>query len=196
MKTSKQFLLVLGSFLMMVVSIQTAYAQNFNINKSASELIVEGTSNIHDWEIKAEDFQGNLDVELKDGQLVKVNELNFAVVAESLKSGKRGMDKNTYKALKTDKNQRIIFQLSKINGIDCTSTSKCKVSTSGYLTIAGTKKPVDIIFDATVNQDKIVLSGNQNINMTHFNVDPPTAMFGTITTGEEVKINFKTTFSR
>ncbi|WP_424493068.1 YceI family protein [Salinimicrobium sp. GXAS 041] len=196
MRTSKQFLLVLGSFLMMVISIQTAFAQNFNINRTASELKIEGTSNIHDWEIEAEEFQGNINVEIQDGQLVKVNELNFAVVAESLKSGKRGMDKNTYKALKTDDNQRITFQLSKINDIDCTTNNKCKVSTSGYLTIAGTKKPVDIIFDATVNQDKIVLSGNKNINMTHFNVEPPTAMFGTITTGDEVKINFKTTFSR
>lgn len=196
MRTSKQYFLGLGSFLIMIFSVQATFAQNFNINKGDSQLKIEGTSNIHDWEITAEDFQGNIDVELKDGQLVKMNELNFAVVAESLKSGKGSMDKNTYKALKTDKNQRITFQLSKVNNIDCTSNNQCKVSTSGYLSIAGTKKPVDIIFDATVNQNRIVLSGNKNINMTHFNVDPPTAMFGTITTGEEVKINFKTTFSK
>lgn len=196
MRTSKQFILGLGSFLVTVFSAHTAFAQYFNIKKSGSELKIEGTSNIHDWEMKAEDFQGNIDVELKDGQLVKLNELNFAVVAESLKSGKKGMDKNTYKALKTDKNQRITFQLSKVNNIDCTSSNHCKVSTSGYLTVAGTKKPVDIVFDAKVTGNQITLSGSEGINMTHFNVDPPTAMFGTITTGEEVKINFKTTFSR
>ena len=196
MRTSKQFFLGLGSFLMMIFSVEATFAQNFNINKAASQLKIEGTSNIHDWEINAEDFQGNIDVELKDGQLVKLNDLNFAVVAESLKSGKGGMDKNTYKALKADKNKRITFQLNKVNSIDCTSTSQCKVSTSGYLTIAGTKKPVDIVFDAKVTGNQISLTGNQTLKMTNFNVDPPTAMFGTVTTGDEVKIRFQTTFSK
>ena len=195
MNTLKNFWLVLGSFLIMIFSTQTSVAQNYNLNKSASTVKVEGTSNIHDWEMTAEDFQGNLNVEMKDGQLVKINELNFAVVAESLKSGKSGMDKNTYKALKTHKNKRITYQVEKVNNIDCTSSTECKVATSGYLTIAGTRKAADIIFNAKVSGNSITLTGAQTINMTNFNVDPPTAMFGTITTGDEVTINFETTFS-
>lgn len=196
MKTSKQILLVLGSFLLMIFSAQTSFAQNFNVNKNASKLKVEGTSNIHDWEMNAEDFQGNLNVEMKDGQLLGIKELNFAVVAESLKSGKSGMDKNTYKALDTKKNQRITYQMSKVKNIDCTSATECKVSTSGFLSIAGTKKPVDIVFNAKVSNNQITLNGTQAVKMTNFNVDPPTAMFGTITTGDEVKITFQTTFSK
>ena len=196
MNTLKNFWLVLGSFLIMIFSTQTSFAQNFNLNKKASSVKVEGTSNIHDWEMAAEDFQGNLNVEMKDGQLVKIKELNFAVVAESLRSGKGGMDKNTYKALKTDKNKRITYQVQNVNNIDCTSSNECKVVTSGYLTIAGTKKAADIIFNAKVSGNSITLTGNQTLKMTNFNVDPPTAMFGTITTGDEVTIKFETTFSK
>ncbi len=196
MKTTKRFSLGLVSFLLMVFSVQTTIGQNYNINKGASNLKVLGTSNIHDWEIDAKDFQGNLKAQLEDGQLVKIDELNFAVVAESLKSGKGGMDKNTYKALDTDKHQRITFQLQNVKNIDCTSNTNCKVTTSGYLTIAGTKKSVDLIFDAKVTGDKITLSGNHKLKMTDFKVDPPTAMFGTITTGDEVNIKFQTVFTK
>ena len=195
MKTIKNFWTVVGIFLIVVLSAQTSMAQSYNINNGASKLVVEGTSNIHDWELAAENLQGNLKAELKDGQLVKINELNFGVVSESLKSGKGGMDKNTFKALKTDKNQRITYQLQKVNNIDCVSANECKVTTSGYLTIAGTKKLVDLTFDAKVDGSKITLIGNKKIKMTEFNVDPPTAMFGTITTGDEVNVKFQTVYT-
>lgn len=196
MNTTKNFWIALGSFLVMILSANLTMAQSYKVNSAASDLKVEGTSNIHDWELSAKELQGTLKVEMEDGQLVKINSLDFTVVAESLKSGKGGMDKNTYKALKTDDNKNIIYKLEKVNNLDCTSQSECKITTSGYLTIAGTKKPVDLTFDAKVSDGKITLSGSKKINMTHFNVDPPTAMFGTITTGEEVTIKFKTAFSK
>ncbi|MFD2517675.1 YceI family protein [Salinimicrobium flavum] len=196
MNTTKNFWLVLGSFLVMIFSTQVTMGQSYNINSSASDLKVEGTSNIHDWELSAKELHGTMKVEMEGGQLVKIDQLDFAVVAESLKSGKSGMDKNTYKALNTDDHKRITYRLEKVNNIDCTSTSSCKVSTSGYLTIAGTKKLVDLVFDAKVNGDKIVLSGSKKIKMTDFKVDPPTAMFGTITTGDDVNIKFQAAFSK
>lgn len=196
MNTIKNFWLVLGSFFVMIFSAQTTLAQSYNINKGASEVKVEGTSNIHDWELSAKDFQGNMTVEMADGQLVKINQLNFAVVAESLKSGKSGMDKNVYKALNTDDHQRITYQLESVENIDCTSSTSCKVTTKGYLTIAGTKKLVDVVFDATVNSQGITLKGDKKLNMTNYKVDPPTAMFGTITTGEDVTVKFNAVFSK
>ncbi|UJH90754.1 YceI family protein [Antarcticibacterium sp. 1MA-6-2] len=134
--------------------------------------------------------------EFADGQLVKINQLEFAVQAESLKSGKSGMDKNTYKALKTDSNKDITYKLNKVNNIDCVTAGSCKVTTSGTLTIAGTSKPVEITFDAKVTGDKVTLTGSKSLKMTEFKVDPPTAMFGTITTGDQVNIKFQSTFSK
>ena len=196
MKSNKNLWLVIGSFLVMVFSASTTFAQTYNVNNGASNLKVEGTSNVHDWEISAKDLQGSMKVQMKDGQLVQVDQIQFTVVAESLKSGKGGMDKNTYKALKTDKNKHITYQLQKVNNLDCTSQSDCKVTTTGILTIAGTKKTVDMVFNAKVSGDRIVLSGDKKIKMTEFNVDPPTAMFGTITTGDDVNIKFQIAFTK
>ncbi|NJW54772.1 YceI family protein, partial [Salinimicrobium oceani] len=152
--------------------------------------------NVHDWEMTAEDLQGSMKVQMTDGQLVQIDDIKFTVVAESLKSGKGGMDKNAYKAINTDKHKTIIYQLQKVNNLDCTSKSSCKVTTTGALTIAGTKKNVEIIFDAKVSGDKIVLSGEKKIKMSEFNVDPPKAMFGTITTGDDLNIKFEVAFTK
>ena len=146
MKNRKNFWLALGTLATILFFAPISWSQTYKINNSASNLKVEGTSNIHDWHLEAEEMQGDLNVQLEEGQLVKIEQLNFAVVAEGLKSGKGGMDKNTYKALNTDDHKRIIYQLQKVNNIDCTSSSSCKVTTTGYLTIAGTKKAVDMHF--------------------------------------------------
>jgi len=148
MNTLKNLKLTLGSLLIMIVTTQISVAQTYNLSNASSTLKVEGTSNVHDWEIVAKEQQGKLVAELDNGQLVKISQLDFTVKAESLKSGKSGMDKNTYKALNTDKHKQITYKLTKVNNIDCTKTGSCKVTTSGTLTIAGNSKPIDITFDA------------------------------------------------
>lgn len=194
MNTLKNLKLVLGSIIMMGVTTQFTIAQTYNLNNSASILKIEGTSNIHDWVIEAKDQHGKLVAELDNGQLVKIEQLNFIVKTESLKSGKSGMDKNTYKALNSDKHKQIVYKMTKVNNIDCTTTGNCKVTTSGNLTVAGNTKPIDITFDAKISGNKIILSGSKSLKMTDFKVDPPTAVFGTITTGDQVTVKFQSTF--
>ncbi|MGB8703701.1 MAG: YceI family protein [Gillisia sp.] len=196
MNNSLKFFRTLGSSLLLVLITQISPAQTYKVNKTASNLLVEGTSNIHDWEVKAEDFSGTLKAEFNDEQLVKIDALDFEVIAESLKSGKSAMDKNTYKALVTNKYPKISYTLQKVENIDCTSSKSCKISTTGYLNITGTKKLVEIVFDAVVNGSSITLTGNKTIKMSDYKIDAPTALFGTITTGDQLHINFKTVFTK
>ena len=145
--------------------------------------------------IIAENQQGKLLADFEDGKLTRIQQLDFIVIAESLKSGKSGMDKNTYKALNTEKYKQITFKLSKVNNINC-SGDVCKVSVNGNLTISGSTKPINISFDMKIEESKISLIGSKTIKMTDFGVDPPKAMFGTITTGDAIDIKFHSIFKK
>ena len=167
-------------------------AQQFNLLNGESKLTVLGTSSLHDWHVTAENQSGK--IVFKNLETGEIEKCNVEIVAESLKSGKSSMDKNTYKALKTDSYKTISFQLVDVIATISKGNGKFTVQTQGDLTIAGVKKRVSLDFTTTVADNKITLVGEKKFKMTDFKIDPPKAMFGTITTGDEVTIKFSTIF--
>ena len=176
--------------LLLFVFVGAAQSQQLTINKNDSQLTVFGTSNIHDWEIIAESMSGSLTPIWVDNKLKSLEKLTFKIPVESLKSGKSGMDKNTYVALKSDKYPNIKFNLqsTKITGNDITVT--------GTLEIAGTKKTVTFPVKYSVSGGNIVISGSYKMKMTDYKVEPPTALFGSITTGNDLTIKFNIQFKK
>jgi polyisoprenoid-binding protein YceI len=161
------------------------------VNNEASKLSVFGTSSLHDWEVVAEEQSGKIILE-NTGETPSISSLNFKVIAESLESGKSGMNKNTYKALNTDKYKTIDFKLTKVNAITANGNGVYNVKSTGNLTIAGTTNSIPLNFTLTLTDNNAKLKGSYTFKMTQFKIDPPTAMFGTITTGDELKIDFNT----
>ena len=170
-------------------------AQSYKLSNKASNLIVEGTSNIHDWTMEAESASGILNAEFDEAELEEISKLEFTVEAESLKSGKGGMDKNTYKALNTDDHKLITYKLNSVKDIQKISDGQYKIKTTGSLEIAGKKKNINLDFTLKTNPNKLILTGEHTLKMTDYGVEPPSAMFGTITTGDTVKIKFESHFT-
>ena len=104
------------------------------------------------------------------------------------------MDKNTYKALKTDKYPKVTFSLTKVNQVKALGNNKYTLETNGDLTISGTKKNIPLKFEVEMIGSEIKLVGEKTFKMSEFNIDPPTALFGTITTGDEITIKFESIF--
>lgn len=171
-------------------------AQSYKLNNKASNLTIEGTSNIHDWTLEAENTNGILTAEFDEGKLEEIENLEFKVIANSLMSGKSAMDKNTYKALNTDKYREIIFKLKNVQSIEKKSNDTYKVKATGSLEISGTKKDINLNFDLKSNSNEIILTGEHKLTMTDYGVEAPTAMFGTIKTGEDVVVKFKSQFNK
>src|SRR5690554_1112803 len=100
------------------------------------ELKVTGTSTLHDWEMVSHQAIGEGILVQQGGNLQEVESLSVQMPAESIKSGKDAMDKNTYAALNTKKHKQIQFTLS-----DITSSGAGTWKAKGNFTIAGVTKP-------------------------------------------------------
>lgn len=178
-------MLIGGLLLSTVSNAQTKYQSVGGV-----KLVIEGTSNIHDWDMNSK--QGSCSAEFlfaPTGHLAGLSSLQFSVPAESLKSNKKAMDNNTYKALNTSKHSTISFTASSAsvrpNG------SGFILTTRGNLTISGVTRVVDLTAHGVMNADKsITYSGTYKLKMTDFKVTPPSIMFGAIKTGDAVTVKF------
>lgn len=176
-----------------VLSVNLIQAQALKLVNESFSLKVLGTSSLHDWEVEAEEQKGT--ITLANAEAGEIGSLAIEVVAESLKSGKSSMDKNTYKALKTKEFKSIYFNLVEVKNVASKGNGVFAVQTVSDLTIAGAKKQIPLNFTMSVVGNKVKLEGETKFKMTEFKIDPPKALLGTITTGDDVTIKFVTNFN-
>lgn len=148
------------------------------LNTESSYMKVLGTSSLHDWESEVDEFT-------LDGKLVEdqIQNLELQVKVKSIKSGKSIMDDKTYDALKADKFSVIRFKAEELQ------ITNSEVFGQGELSLAGNTKKIGIKADIiSSNENEIKLQGTVKLRMTDYGVKPPTAMFGSIQTGDEVTV--------
>ena len=173
---------------------EEAVPLNYTTNTAESTMAIEGTSTLHDWEMKAEDLKGSMDVDIYENKL-GINHLKLVVPARSLKSGKGPMDNNAYKALKVDDHPNITYELVSVKSIEKLSEGLYEVTTVGDLQVAGKTRRLVIPIKAEVLNNGIELSGATAFTMSSFDVEAPSFMMGTITTGDKITIKFSINYN-
>ena len=168
-------------------------AQKAQVVQEASKILVEGTSTLHDWTIEAEQMLGEATFKTENEQLL-VSSLNFKVPVKGLKSGKGAMDANTHKALEAKKHPAIVYQLTQISAVSKVDNGY-ELTTKGKLTIAGTSCAVSMKVKATTTPKGLRFTGTLPLKMTDYKIDPPTALMGTIKTGNDIKVDFSVTYN-
>ncbi|AFL85209.1 hypothetical protein Belba_2664 [Belliella baltica DSM 15883] len=152
------------------------------------DLKVSGTSTLHDWDMKSSTATGKAELTLANGKVGTIKNVTITMPAESIKSGKSGMDKNAYAALKTKNHKDVKFNLKEF------VAKGTSFEAVGEFTIAGVTKAAKFPVSATVAGEKVTFKGKHDFKLTDYNVDPPTALMGTVKTGNEVSIHFNVTF--
>lgn len=161
----------------------------YKTDQANSSMTILGTSTLHDWEMEAKNMYGTMDVDLYTDK-IEINSLKLSVPVESLKSGKSPMDDNAYKALKYKKHSEIHYVLTSVESADKTGSNQYKLITKGKLTVAGQTRLLTIPITGIVKDNSLALKGSTSFKMSSFGVEPPSFMFGSVTTGDEVTINF------
>lgn len=159
--------------------------------KLPNNVSVKGTSTLHDWESIVE--KTNATITIDNFYNVAIETLEVEIEATSIKSGKKIMDKLTYKALKAEEYPLITFIFKK-GEIISENKDFINIKLFGNLTIAGVTKSVNVLSNINKNGDHIVLTGSHELKMTSFGINPPKALLGTIKTGDEITIEFNLKF--
>lgn len=161
----------------------------YKTNDAQSTMSIEGTSTLHDWTVKAENLRGTLDVDRYENRLA-VNTLRLTVPVESLESGKSPMNGNMYEALKSEAHPNIKYELTEVLSQEWLGSGQVKLHTRGQLTIAGETRSMEIPVTAELDGNGVTLKGSSRFKMSSFGVEPPSFMFGSVTTGDYVTVNF------
>ena len=182
-------------FLLFVTNTAFGQANAYEMHES-STMTIEGTSTLHDWESDVEEF--SLEISMNQDAFTgsaaegAISSLSLQAAVESIKSGKGGMDRRTYDALQEEDHPYITFNLTSAELADSVETdNEFTLNVTGDLTIAGVTNTVSFPVTGMMESDNSYrFEGNHEINMIDYEVDPPTAMLGTIKTGEVVTVNF------
>lgn len=177
-------------FLILMVMPFIISAQNNFVTKSAS-VFINGTSTIHDW--RSEVTQVNVDgvFDIEGSVFNSINSLKLTIPAIGIISTKGSvMDKKTWNALDYQKHPNITFKMTQVNSLK-ESPSGYTLDMSGVLTIAGFSRNINLQSECTYLGNNIYeFSGIHPIKMTDYKITPPTALFGTITTADDVTVDY------
>ncbi|ALJ05354.1 hypothetical protein APS56_09545 [Pseudalgibacter alginicilyticus] len=190
----KNKLLIALVFLMVITTM--TQAQHKLIFQTTSELKIDGTSTVSDWTVNASDIKGDL-VLLKGfkpkeaGSLYATLTLSFPV--EKMESGRGPIMNNKIKsALKSDEHPNVIYNSSE-NKIIAINDSSFILTSIGIVEVAGVKKPMEVNLNCTYDKKRqtLVMEGEQNLTMSMFQIEKPTAFFGKLQTMDALKVSFK-----
>lgn len=191
--------LLTTTFFFLSVVFGTVVAQQNNITVlDKSTMQIEGTSNVHDWsaDVKKMNFDISFNSSALDSDSISnpVESLSLTIPVEKMESGKGGLDRRMHDALKKDDHPNITYELIS-SEVTESSDYSFQLNTTGTVTIAGVSKEISFPVEAAIQNDgNYKFTGNYEINMKDYDVEPPTAMFGAVRSGEKVTISFELIF--
>lgn len=152
------------------------------------KMTVNGTSTLHDWTSDATNVRVSMDADMNKPATERISRAYVQVPVKGIKSSKGStMDGKTWDALKYKKHPEVTFAFERLTSWNANGA----LTAVGKLTIAGKTRTETIQANVkSVGNGSYLLSGSKTIKMTDFGMDPPTALLGTIKTGDEVTIKF------
>lgn len=190
------------TFFALLATTQYAEAQNSEIQLTLEEheMKIDGSANVRNWDSDVNTVEATFllsEFEISDlssltPEHFKTMELSIPV--EDIESGSGRLTRNLQGYLKRDEHPVITFKLNEIDSVTVNGDT-AEITANGVINAAGVDHETTMNVTATVDDDKITFSGTQDLLMTDFGIDPPTAVMGTIRARDEISIIYSLTFS-
>lgn len=161
-----------------------------------SKVTVEGTSTLHDWKVESAKIEGEVRVPegFLAGEAAEQPTVAVTIPTRSLLSGKKKMDDIMHGALAADRHRAIRYRLTSAKPKSGAGTDRVVLDTRGRLTIAGETREVAMEVEVLRQPGgRLLVRGAAPLKMSDFGIEPPTAMLGTIKTGDDVTVRFEWT---
>lgn len=165
---------------------------------SESSISIEGTSTFHDWKATVGEFSGSLmlgkSFNAAKSKKMAVEKVALSFQAESIDGGRgAAMNKKIKAALKSSDHPTISFSIDKSQVIKLDAKT---LTVTGNLAMAGVTKEVTLSLESQANDEGVLaFVAKYPMKLSTFEIDPPSAMFGQIVTGDDITIVFDLKFS-
>ncbi len=160
-----------------------------------SSITIKGTSSLHDWEEKVEKFNVNLNLTFREKEISGIDMVNLTCETVSITSENSIMTHKTHNALQVEKYPEIIFKLVSVDHLT-SQNGNFSGTLVGDIVLAGVTKRIKLTFAGTHAGNKVTIKGSKELNMNDFKIKPPTAMMGTLKTGEQITVSFQLNFQK
>jgi YceI-like domain len=182
----------------------------------ASQLVLEGSSNVAPWRCKGTTLDGRMDVaaplarinhlidRIEDGNIVPLignpesatfpqPSFHLSVPVSGFRCGNAKMERDLSRSLRAAEYPSIEFRFTGLAGaihhdIDG-GTYTAKIS--GVLSLAGASKTIKLDVEAQrISTNRFRLRAKLPLKMTDFRITPPTALFGAIKARDDLAVKF------
>lgn len=189
--------------LLILFVFSSATAQDVTLNLSEiQQFKIDGDSNVKSWEADITEATATLtlsDIEnitLEALTPETIQSLVITIPVSGIQSDSGRLTSNMHGYLKMDDHPQITYQLTDVTSVECDGDIAL-ITADGVINVAGVELPVTMNVEAAVSADGVIsFSGSQDLLMTSFDIDPPTAVLGTIRAHDEITILYQVSFSR
>ena len=177
---------------LLIVSPSQGQSVTYEFDPDSSKISIDGTSNnTPHWTVYATEFSGSVTLNAEgDSPHTAVESATLTVPTKMIKSGKSGiMDRVMYDALDVNTHPEVTFTLTGVSDAEVTTPASATLTVHGELTLYGQTNEVSIPVEATRRDDgMVVFQGSHTLTLKDYGMKPPTAMFGSLRTGQEVTV--------
>ena len=197
--------------LLAMVSLPAAGQTTSLAARSGSKMRIEGTSNIHDWQVESPIIGGMMEVgpnfPLEPGQAATPGKveakaevfIQVRMLKSIEKDGKPymdSMDAVMWEHMRETENKKIVYRLSELTLKEAAKAKDAPYlfEAKGDLAVAGvTNKITMTVSVLPLGEKKLKITGTTSLKMTDFKIEPPSPKLamGLIKTGDDVKLIFE-----